>query len=108
MCFIFSCIDILSVKDLSTVEQSIKDVSTKWHELGLELDLERATLNKIKTDNNNKTIATCFAAMLTVWLKRPTPRPTWSALIKALLSPRVNFPKVAQKLSKMICTMFCA
>ena len=36
--------------------------------------------------------------MLTVWLRTPRPRPTWSALIETLRSPSVSMGHLAEEL----------
>ena len=64
------------------------DARTKWYNLGLELDLDIATLDSIK--ENNDSIEDRFRAMLTTWLKTVDPNPTLAALAEALRSPTVG------------------
>ena len=37
----------------------------------------------------------CFTEMLSHWLSRPSPPPTWSALAKALTSPVIGRQDIA-------------
>ena len=67
-----------------------KGVSSKWHDLGLELleqeDEER--LNEIKT-NNPSDVSECCKEMFQLWLRKCT-NATWSQLIQALKEVELN------------------
>ena len=58
----------------------------------------------LKTDldaisgTHGKDIDRCFIEMLTEWLKKVNPRPSWSAMIAALAMPDVNFQELAENL----------
>ena len=44
---------------------------------------------------NHHIVESCFTAMLTHWLKRSDPLPSWSELAEALRSPPVGRPDIA-------------
>ena len=52
-------------------------------------------LDTIKKDHEN--INEYFSEMLTLWLKRVNPPPTWSALVEALKEPAVGFEDLARQ-----------
>ena len=57
------------------------------------------TINETNHGNVNK----CFSEMLTLWLKRVNPPPTWSAMVEALKEPTVGFEDLAEEVdSKFI------
>ena len=67
-----------------------KDVSSKWHDLGLELleqeDEER--LHEIKTNNPND-VGECCKEMFQLWLRKCS-NATWNQLIQALREIELN------------------
>ena len=67
-----------------------KEVSSKWHDLGLELlekeDEER--LNEIKK-NNPGDVSECCKEMFQLWLRKCT-NATWNQLIQALKEVELN------------------
>ena len=67
-----------------------KDVSSKWHDLGLELleqeDEER--LNDIKK-NNPSDVSECCKEMFQLWLRKCA-NATWNQLIQALKEVELN------------------
>ena len=77
-----------------------KDVSSKWHDLGLELleqeDEER--LNEIK-NNNPSDISECCKEMFQLWLRKCT-NATWNQLIQALKEVELN--NLAAKIDGML------
>ena len=67
-----------------------KEVSSKWHDLGLEL-LEKEDeekLNEIKK-NNPGDVSECCKEMFQLWLKKCT-NATWNQLIQALKEVELN------------------
>ena len=86
----------MSATDLWKVQNSIWEVRTDWYNLGLGLDIAPDSLDAIQQDNAQKPDR-CFRAMLTKWLRRDSPRPTWSALAEALRSPSVDHSKLAEQ-----------
>ena len=67
-----------------------KEVSSKWHDLGLELleqeDEER--LNEIESNNPND-VGKCCKEMFQLWLRKCT-NATWNQLIQALKEVELN------------------
>ena len=51
-------------------------------------------LQDIRT-RNRYVVDDCFTEMLSHWLSRPSPPPTWSALVKALASPVIGRQDIA-------------
>ena len=47
------------------------------------LDIEEGSLNRIKSDNAGNS-GSCLREMLKFWLKKVTPKPTWSSMADAL------------------------
>ena len=81
----FFAVDIDKLHDVLT---SISDVVNQWFELGLALGLRQPTLESITSDHKRE--------MLTKWLNRVDGCcPSWNALVKALRSPTVQKPIVA-------------
>ena len=67
-----------------------KDVSFKWHDLGLELleQEDEKTLNEIETNNHND-VSKCCKEMFQLWLRKCT-NATWIQLIQALKEVELN------------------
>ena len=61
----------------------VKDASSKWHDLGLELleQEDEEILHQIKINNND--VNECCKEMFQYWLQRCT-NTTWNQLIRAL------------------------
>ena len=90
-------------EDLPFLQRELHLVSHKWFSLGVQLQIPFATLKRIESDNHHQT-TNCLLEMLTVWLQRINPSPTWSALIEALESSPVDERLVAQQLRDKYCT----
>ena len=62
--------------------------------IGIQLQFDIGDLEAIKK-NHNHDCGECFTQLLSDWLKRSSPTPSWKALIDALTSSaigiRVNF-----------------
>ena len=86
----------MSIKDLQKVQDTLWESRAQWYNLGLGLDITPDSLDAIEQANGQKPEG-CFRAMLTQWL-REHPRPTWSALAKALQSPSVGYSHLAKNL----------
>ena len=86
-------------KNLPKVRALIHKACPQWYDLGLELGVEEATLNIIKSDSSNKT-ETCFREMLSTWLKMIDPQPSWEGLIAALKRPYIGHAKLADEVRK--------
>ena len=87
------------MKDLRKVQRVAWEARAKWYNIGLELEIDPGTLDTFK--GNNEDIDDRFRAMLTTWLKMVQPKPTLSALTKALQSPTVGFGDLAEEVLKL-------
>ena len=86
----------LGTGDLRKVYKAAWDARTKWCNVGLELDIDSATLDSIKANSDN--VEDRFRAMLTTWLRTAKPRPTLAALAEALRSPTVGCGHLAEQI----------
>ena len=77
-----------------------KDVSSKWHDLGLELleQEDEEKLNEIETNNPND-VSKCCKEMFQLWLRKCT-NATWNQLIQALKEVELN--NLAAKIEGML------
>ena len=77
-----------------------KHVSSKWHDLGLELleQEDEETLNQIKSDNP-KDVNECCKEMFQLWLRKCSTA-TWHQLIQALREVDLN--SLATKIERML------
>ena len=55
----------------------------EWYNIGLALEIPPDELDEVKKTCQDKPNE-CFTELLKRWLKRGTPQPTWSAIVKAL------------------------
>ena len=76
------------------------DVRTKWKLIGLGLRLPPPELDAISGDHLD-----CLQKVLTKWLNRIDPLPTWDALIAVLRSRLVGEEKKAQELKEKFCSV---
>ena len=86
-----------------------KGVSSKWHDLGLELleqeDEER--LNEIECNNPND-VSKCCKEMFQLWLRKCT-NATWNQLIEALNQVELNnLATTIAGMLKQTPEIFCA
>ena len=58
------------------------------------------SIQVIKQDNDDTD--SCFTALLTHWLSRPNPPPTWSVLIAAIKSRPIGYVDVANQIEAML------
>ena len=94
----FYIVDLVS-DNLPKVRALIHNACTKWYDLGLELGVEKVTLDIIRTNYHDET-ETCFREMLSEWLNMIDPRPSWEALIAALKQPYIGHEELAKKVRK--------
>ena len=87
--------DHLTTDDLRAVRKATWDARAMWKDIGIELDLKVTDLDTIETNHGN--VNKCFSEMLTLWLKRANPPPTWSAMVEALKEPVVGFEDLAEQ-----------
>ena len=89
----------LTSSDLKQVVSSVWEARTKWFHIGIQLDMETSNLQVIKT-NCHSEVDMCFTEMLTTWLKRMNPPPTWETLVDALKSQPVGYEQLADTIQK--------
>ena len=89
-----------SLKDLL---KELKQVSSKWHNIGVMLNIDSGSLDSIETDNP-RNCENCLREMLKVWLKQVNPAPSWQAIVEAL--DVLEEPKLAKELKQRYCTGF--
>ena len=92
---------VLSLDDLRTVLKETFAARSKWHYIGLELEVKASELDAIKKDNPE--VKDCYRETLTCWLKGVAPKPTWAALAEALASDMVDEGGLAEKLREKYC-----
>ena len=68
--------------ELSKIVAAVKGATTKWHDLGLHLELSEDTLGIIASDNKGDAEG-CLRTMLSKWLHNDT-EASWEKLAKAL------------------------
>ena len=69
------------------------DITTRWHDLGLELVDSYSTLKVIEADHPSD-VNTCCRVMFEKWLEK-TPDASWSKLVTALNNIKMNTAAVA-------------
>ena len=84
---------------LFEVRAELREATLAWFNLGLALGLFQHTLESIR---NRDDMCHCLTETLAAWLqgKDSAAAPTWRAVMKALLSPAVNFYRLALQISK--------
>ena len=72
-----------------------QSVSTKWHDLGIELlgDKNLQALDEIEK-NYPRDASTCCTKMFQLWLERQ-PEASWRQLIQALREPNIEMNELA-------------
>ena len=109
MSVILACLfitDNLTIDDLSEVIDEIWDARSKWKLIGLQLHFTMSDLEPIEK-TKMKDIDDCFIEMLTRWLRRADPLPTWSALVAALKRRMVGFQDLAKQVESKFLHPSC-
>ncbi len=86
-------------RDLTYLLDELCDISPKWHEFGLALEVRSAKLQDIKVmpgENQSRLIA-----VLNEWLKGL--ECSWAVIVKALKKPSIGELGLANKLEKKYC-----
>ena len=88
-----------SLKDLF---KELKQVASKWKNIGVMLEIDSGVLDNIEADNP-KNCENCLREMLKVWLKQSVdPAPSWQGIIEVL--DVLGEPKLARELKQRYCT----
>ena len=91
----FLCAGILTTKYLGTVQAALWDARPKWYNIGIQLGIDVTDLDVIR-DRNMKNADECITEMLVNWLRNASYPPTWDYIVKALQSPTINLPQIAE------------
>ena len=83
---------------ISLNQHVIKDIASKWYEVGLQLQKDEIMLREIETIYSNDDTE-CCKAMLQLWLIRKGHNATWNQLIEDLKSINEN---VASKIESKL------
>lgn len=94
---------VLSANNLGDVYEELFDVSKKWYDIGLQLNLRPGVLDAIESDHYFDSVNTCLRKMLHQWLKTTIPPPTWEVLASALERRTVGELQLAQQLREKYC-----
>ena len=89
--------DLLFPLNTSDVYSAIEDVVGNWKLLGLNLDIPPSTLEAI--DINFHKVEDKKIELIQTWMTSKS-MPTWSLLVKALLSHPVDRPRIAETISQ--------
>lgn len=89
--------DLLTTADMSIVLNATWDARSKWYNVGLGLGISVASLEAM-CSSNQENCERCYTKMLTEWLTRASPKPTWTALAEALRFPSVSMEHLAEQL----------
>ena len=87
-------------KHLRIVLEELHGTHSKWKDIGIFLEIEHSTLDKIGTEHKSS-IADCNREMLTEWLRNG--EATWKKLVKALKSKTVGLIKKAESIQRNHC-----
>ena len=79
----------MKITDLKNIKECAYPARSKWYNIGINLDIDVGTLEAIEKDNMGKSDA-CFRELLTKWLRRDDPVPSWKTLTDALQSQTVG------------------
>ena len=84
---------------LLEVKAELREAGPAWFDLGLALGLLQHTLESMQ---NQDDLGHCLTETLAAWLqgRDGAAAPTWRAVVKALLSPAMNFYRLARQISK--------
>ena len=78
---------------------------TKWYNIGLQLKMNSSDLDAINLQHRENPDP-CFRELLSIWLRREDPKPTWAALASALKSQTVGFQQLSKEVyEKHVCRM---
>ena len=88
----------LTLPSLATVREALHDVRSKWEDVGIEL-LGKNETDAIKKERANN-CGECLTEILSIYLKRSNPEPSWSSIIAALRTRTVGESQLAQDLEQ--------
>lgn len=79
------------------------EISYKWYDIGICLNVSQDDLNAIKMERNDD-LKECLREILKIWLMRVAPRPTLQELAETLKSNvlMIGCPLLAEKIPSII------
>ena len=75
---------------------------SKWYLIGLFLGIEVGTMEAIKGDCQDIS-DDCLSALLRLWLRGKSSKPTWKNLVDVLKSPRIGVQLNMESTGKVLC-----
>ncbi len=88
--------------DFRVVKKAVFRARRRWRPIGTELGISQDDLDNIEDEGDDN--EECLANMLRVWLRSPSLRPTWEALVKALQDQTVGRENIAIEIAKNYLT----
>ena len=88
----------LILSNLAIVREALYDVRSKWEDIGIEL-LSKNDTDAIKKEKGNNA-CDCLTEMLSVYLKRAKPEPSWRSIIAALKAKAVGEAQLGKELEE--------
>ena len=80
------------------MENELKDLASKWFEIGSILKFSKKVLEKMKKEDTTEQEKLHF--LVKEWLEWMCPCPTWGTVVNMLKHDRVNEEELADKLEK--------
>ena len=77
---------------------TLHEARKKWRIIGRKLSIERSILGNIEAEHSNND--RCLEEMISTFLKRRSPNPTWQVVINALKHKVVAEGALAEELEK--------
>ena len=84
----FAALELLGIENRNEIIHLAWDYRARWRFIGRELGIDEGTLEAIAVDEI--TVDECLSRVITTWLKKINPKPTWSAILAALKSECVS------------------
>lgn len=91
---------VLTKDDAVKLADETQEAMHRYRELALELKVPN---NVITSYEKKYTREETYRRLISWFLKREEPKPTWKAFVAALWSPRVNLPKLAMGIEEKYC-----
>ncbi|XP_064398478.1 uncharacterized protein LOC135345065 isoform X3 [Halichondria panicea] len=83
---------------LDKVKNALIEICADWYSLAIQLDIDCKTRKVIERDHPLTEAG--FHTMLQHWVRRPSPLPSWLALIRELKCPVINRADIAGDIEK--------
>ena len=90
----------LCLSDLSEVREALFSVRSKWENIGIELLLSKDETDAIKRQYPSLNPVDCLTEMLSVYLRRNNPEPSWDKIIAALKMRAIDESQLAHELEQ--------